>query len=134
MPLQSLLQHGHSLVHVIQHPLQLDTLHHDPGSTSTGPGLLQQQPSSLILPILTLQLDGSQPDVLAVWVVLEGQGEDGASSRNITLGGGVDIIQRRNRLIVSAPECRNGGMESTIMRILCCIATYCPEATVFQGI
>ncbi len=85
MLLQSFIQQRHSFIDVLEHPLQLGWLHHDPSSPRAGTCLLQQPPRSLVLSILTLELHGSQPDLLTVGIGLKGKGQNGTSCRYISL-------------------------------------------------
>ena len=45
----------------------------------------QETPRSFVLVVLTLQLDGRQPDLLAVRVRLEGEREDAARGGHVVL-------------------------------------------------
>ena len=56
-----------------------------PGGGRRVTGLVQQSPRSLKLVVFALQLDGRQPDLLAVGVGLESQRQDAASSRYVAL-------------------------------------------------
>jgi len=65
--------HSHThLIDIVQDPLQFGRLHPHSSSPCAPPSLLQQPPCPLIFSILTLQLHSSQPDLLTVWVGLEG--------------------------------------------------------------
>jgi len=51
----------------------------------TGSGAVKQSPRSLVLVVLWLQFDGSQPDVLAVWVRLKRQRQNASSVHHVAL-------------------------------------------------
>lgn len=85
MNFKSFIQQFNGHANILEHPLQLGRLHHDSSSAGTCSGLLQQSPGSLVLSVLTLQFNSCQPDVLAVGVGLESQGQNGPGSRNVSL-------------------------------------------------
>ena len=56
-----------------------------PGGRGVGSGFLQEPTGSFKLVVLRLELDGGQPDLLAVGVGLERQGKDTSRRRHVTL-------------------------------------------------
>ena len=51
----------------------------------TDSGTVKQLTGAFVLIVLRLELDGGEPDLLAVRVCLEGEGEDASGCRDITL-------------------------------------------------